>query len=156
MDETRWLDAEEMRIWRAFIETRGRVIHELEHSLKQNANMTLDDYEVLVLLSEASDHRMRMTAMSQKLVHSQSRLTQRIDRLVKRRWVRREQCPEDRRGTHAVITSDGMAAIEAAAPGHVCDVREFLIDLIEPEERQTVADVLDRVATHARECHHSG
>ncbi|MFT5201571.1 MAG: DNA-binding MarR family transcriptional regulator [Candidatus Aldehydirespiratoraceae bacterium] len=151
MDTTCWLNEEEMRIWRAFIEVRGRVTTELEQSLKQNAGMTLDDYEVLVLLSEAHEQRMRMTAMSESLVHSQSRLTQRIDRLVKRGWVRREQCPEDRRGMLAVITSEGLAVIEAAAPAHVRDVRELLIDLIEPSERAVVAEVLERVAASARQ-----
>jgi DNA-binding MarR family transcriptional regulator len=151
MDTTRWLDDEEMRIWRAFVEVRGRVTAELEQSLKQDAGMTLDDYEVLVLLSEAPEQRMRMTAMSESLVHSQSRLTQRIDRMVKRGWVRREQCPEDRRGTLAVITSEGLMVIEASAPGHVSDVRELLIDLIEPGERAVVADVLERVAASARQ-----
>ena len=151
MDDTRWLDDEEMRIWRGFVEARGRVIHELDQALKLNADMTHDDYEVLVLLSEAPDQRMRMTELSQRLIHSQSRLTQRVDRLVKRGWVCREQCPEDRRGVHAVLTAEGMTQIETAAPDHVRDVREFLIDLIEPGERQIVADVLERVATHARE-----
>ena len=151
MDDTRWLDDEEMRIWRGFIEAFGRVTHELEQALKRNADMTLDDYEVLVLLSEAPEHRMRMTELSQRLVHSQSRLTQRVDRLVKRGWVGREQCHEDRRGAHAVITPAGMTRIETAAPSHVREVREFLIDLIGPGERPIVANVLERVAAHARE-----
>jgi DNA-binding MarR family transcriptional regulator len=151
MDDTPWLDPEEERIWRAYIEASGRVGHELGQALKRDADMTHDDYEVLVLLSEAVDHRMRMTELSERLVHSQSRLTQRIDRLVKRAWVAREQCPEDGRGVNAVITPKGMTQIESAAPGHVRDVRKFLIDLIEPEERQVVADVFERVAAHARE-----
>ena len=151
MDDTRWLDDEEMRIWRGFIEAFGRVTHELEQALKRNADMTLDDYEVLVLLSEAPEHRMRMTELSQRLVHSQSRLTQRVDRLVKRGWVGRAQCQEDRRGAHAVITPAGMTRIETAAPSHVREVREFLIDLIGPGERSIVANVLERVAAHARE-----
>jgi DNA-binding MarR family transcriptional regulator len=151
MDNTRWLDDEEMRIWRGFVEVHGRVFHELDQALKHQSDMTHDDYEVLVLLSEAPDHRMRMTELSQRLVHSQSRLTQRVDRLVKHGWVCREQCPEDGRGVHAVLTPGGMTQIETAAPGHVRDVREFLIDLIEPCERQTIADVLERVATYARE-----
>lgn len=151
MNTTRWLDDEEMRIWRAFVEVRGRVAAELDKSLKQNAGMALDDYDVLVLLSGAPEHRMRMTAMSESLVHSQSRLTQRVDRLVKRGWVRREQCSEDRRGTLAVITSEGLAVIEASAPGHVSGVRELLIDLIEPAERSVIADVLERVAASARQ-----
>ena len=56
MEETRWLDDEEARIWRSFIEARGRVIHQLDQALKQQSEMSIDDYEVLVLLSEAPDH----------------------------------------------------------------------------------------------------
>jgi DNA-binding MarR family transcriptional regulator len=112
--------------------------------------MTLDDYEVLVHLSEAPDQRLRMTDLSHRLLHSQARVSQRIDRLVNRRWVARQKCPEDRRVTYATITDEGMAAITDAAPRHVEDVRAVLIDLIEPEDRAIVARVLDRIAVNAR------
>lgn len=154
MGETRWLDEQEARIWRSFIEARGRVVHQLDQALKQHSEMSIDDYEMLVVLSEAQDHRMRMMALSQQLVHSQSRLTQRVDRLEKRGWVRREPCPDDRRGTLAILTPDGLAAIEATAPGHVGRVRSLLIDLVEPDERAVVADVLERIARAARQSEH--
>lgn len=150
MEETEWLDEEEGLIWRSFIEARARVVHQLDQALKHESEMSIDDYEVLVVLSEAPDHRMRMVALSEQLVHSQSRLTQRIDRLVKRGWVRREPCQDDRRGTLALLTADGLAVLEATAPGHVNRVRSLLIDLIEPSERAVVAEVLQRVATAAR------
>lgn len=150
MDDIRWLDDEEERIWRAFLEAGSLVVQELDSSLKSNAAMTLDDYEVLVHLSGADERQMRMTELSQRLISSQSRLTQRIDRLVDRGWVRRERCPEDRRGTFAVMTPAGWDEIESAAPGHLHDVRALLIDLIEPHERRVIADVLERVATNAR------
>ena len=155
MEEVRWLDEEETRIWRFFVEARARIAHHLDQGLKRDAEMSLDDYEVLVVLSEAPDHRMRMTAMSERLIHSQSRLTHRIDRLVERGWMRREQCPKDRRGMLGVITPAGLAMIEATAPAHVGRVRELLIDLIEPEERKMIAEVLERVATRARGRHYS-
>lgn len=149
--DTRWLDEQENRIWRAFVEATGRISSQLSDSLKQSSDLTLDDYEVLVHLSEAEPRRLRMTELSHRLLHSQSRLTQRIDRLAKKGLVVREKCPEDRRGTFAVLTDQGMAAIVAAAPGHVADVRRSLIDLIEPDERSVVAEVLERLAAAARE-----
>jgi len=154
MDDIRWLDDQEMRIWRAFLEAGGRVVHELDQALKCDASMSFDDYEILVFLSEAADHRLRMSDLSKRLMYSQSRLSQRVDRLVARGWVRRERCPEDRRGTFAALTDEGLAAIEAAAPAHLRDVRALLIDVIDPEERAVVADVLERVATAARERAH--
>lgn len=149
--DTRWLDAQENRIWRSFVEASGRITAQLSDSLKHNSDLTLDDYEVLVHLSEADPQRLRMTELSHRLLHSQSRLSQRIDRLARKGLVAREKCPEDRRGTFAVLTEAGMAAIVAAAPGHVADVRRTLIDLIEPGERVVIAEVLERLASTARE-----
>jgi DNA-binding MarR family transcriptional regulator len=151
MAETRWLDPEETIIWRRFIEASSRVTQLLDASLKETAQMTLDDYEVLVHLSEAPDQQLRMTDLSHRLLHSQARVSQRVDRLVKRNWVARQKCPEDGRVTYATITEEGMAAITATAPHHVEDVRALLIDLIEPEDRPTMARVLDRIAANARQ-----
>ena len=151
MADPEWLDDEEMRIWRGFVEVSGRVKQLLDLALKLDSDMTFDDYEVLVHLSEAAEQRLRMTDLSERLLHSQGRLTQRIDRLVGRGWVARQKCPDDGRVTHAVITKKGMAAAVAAAPGHLADVRALLIDLIEPAERATVVDVFERIAAGARE-----
>lgn len=92
-----------------------------------------------------------MTELSERLLNSQSRLTQRIDRLAARDLVSREKCPEDRRGTFACLTDQGMKTIEELAPLHVHDVRRWLIDLIEPAEREVIATVLERVAEAARQ-----
>ncbi|MEM9135373.1 MAG: MarR family transcriptional regulator [Actinomycetota bacterium] len=151
MDHDPWLDETEMRIWLAFLEATGRVGQLLDATVKKAASLSFEDYEVLVHLSEADEHRLRMTELSGRLLHSQARLTQRINRLSERGLVRREKCPEDRRGTFAVITDEGMDVITRVAPIHVADVRARLIDLIQPEERQVIATVLERVAAAARE-----
>jgi DNA-binding MarR family transcriptional regulator len=148
--DTPWLDETEMRAWRGFVEVGGRVIQGLDSSLKESSGMTFDDYEVLVHLSEAPERRLRMTELSQRLLHSQSRLTQRVDRLVKRGWVSREKCDEDRRGTFAVLTAEGFAAIEDAAPHHVADVRRLLLDHIRGDEMATMAEIFERIADAAR------
>jgi len=146
MAETRWLDDQEMRIWRAFLHGSIGVVGHLGSSIKAASGLTLDDYEVLVHLSEADGRRMRMTELSERLLNSQSRLTQRIDRLVERGLVRREKCPDDRRGTFACLSVNGMRTIQELAPIHLGDVRHWLIDLIEPAEREVVATVLERIA----------
>jgi len=150
-DDTPWLDAEEMRIWRGFVHATGRLNAMLTETLKQHAGLTMDDYEVLVHLSESEDHRLRMSELSERLLHSQSRSTQRVDRLVKKGLVCREKCADDKRGTFAVLLPEGLSTITELAPIHVRDVRRLLIDLIEPAERAVVADVLERVALAAKD-----
>jgi DNA-binding MarR family transcriptional regulator len=86
-----------------------------------------------------------MSELSEQSLHSRSRLTQRVDRLVERGLVRREKCPEDRRGTFAVLTDEGFARIRDAAPGHVEAVRVALIDRLTPEELRTGTEILKRL-----------
>lgn len=143
---TRWLDQTEMRLWRAFLEANGRVIRRVNDGLKSAADLTLDDYEVLVHLSEADDRRLRMSDLSERLLHSQSRLSQRVDRLARRGYVIREKCHDDGRGTFAVLTAEGFDALTSAAPHHVTDVRAALVDLVRPDERTVLAEVLERLA----------
>lgn len=149
-DGTPWLTKEEGRAWRSFIEVTGRVLQDLQAGLKEASGMAFDDYEVLVHLSEAPERRLRMTQLSNRLIHSQSRLTQRIDRMVQRGWVYREKCDEDRRGTFACLTDAGFGAIDAAAPGHLQDVRRTFIDVIEPDELARLTEIFERVAENLR------
>ena len=147
----RWLDESEQRCWRAFVETSGGVIQLLDGCLKRDASITFDDYEVLVQLSEAEGRRMRMTDLSSRLLHSQSRVTQRIDRLECRGWVQREKSQADRRVTYAVLTEEGLKAITVAAPLHLGHVREHFMDLLQPEEVDVLGAILQRLVGHVRE-----
>lgn len=150
MEGTRWLDNEEMRLWRAFLDASVLVIGRINDALKEASSLTLDDYEVLVQLSNTTGQRMRMSDLSRELRHSQSRATQRVDRLVERDLVIREKSETDARVTYACLTEHGRQAMEQAAPEHLVDVREWLVDLIEPQEQAPFADVLERIAKIAR------
>ncbi len=138
---TRWLDDTEMRFWRNYLSASHRALEAISADLRAESGLTMDDYEVLVHLSEAPDRAIRMSELSELVVQSRSRLTQRIDRMVERGWVRREPCPDDRRGQFAVLTDDGFAALAAAAPGHVASVRRHLIDRIDRDHLGAAADL---------------
>ena len=146
----KWLDDDEMRLWRSYIEVSVRLVSALDARLKAAAGVSFDDYEVLLHLSEASDRRLRMAELSDRLIHSRSRLTQRIDRLARRGLVRREKCEGDRRGTWAVLTDEGLATIEELAPDHVRAVRQHLFDHVGVEEQEAMTAAFERLALHLR------
>ena len=81
MDHVDWLDDTELRIWLAFLEATARVTGALDASIKRRTGLRFEDYEVLVHLSESDDRRLRMTELSERLLHSQARVTQRVTRL---------------------------------------------------------------------------
>jgi DNA-binding MarR family transcriptional regulator len=128
MSETRWLDADEQKTWRAFIEATQLLLDQLDRELQRDGGMPHAYYEILVRLSEQPDRAMRMSELAERSLSSRSRLSHAVARLEESGWVRRESCPTDKRGSIAVLTDDGFAALAAAAPGHVEGVRTHLLD----------------------------
>lgn len=150
MSEPQWLNEDEMRLFRAFLAASSGITSRLDTLLKASSGIALDDYEVLVHLSESPDHRLRMSELSDQILHSRSRLTQRIDRLVRRGLVEREKCETDARGTWAVLTADGFDALRDAAPHHVEHVRENLLAHISEEEVPIIVPILERLTGGVR------
>ena len=135
----------EQRCWRTFIESSWALHTRLEEELRAATGLSLNDYHVLVVLSEAPDRRLRMGELAGRLVFSPSRVTYQISSMVKRGLVRKQSCPKDGRGQEALLTDEGMAALEAAAPMHLITVRESFIDLLDDEELLVIAQVFDKV-----------
>ena len=112
----------------------------LDRDLTHATGISHAYYEILVALSEAPGRMMRMSELADRCLSSRSRLSHAVSRLEERGWVRRQVCAEDGRGQLAVLTDEGFAALEAAAPVHVESVRTHLFDQLSPRQ----------VAAHAR------
>ncbi len=141
---TPWLDEHEQRAWRHFIRGTRRLLDHLDTDLRAHG-LSHDDYAALVWLSEADGGRLRMSELAEQEVVSRSRLSRHIGRLEQRGLVRREPCPTDRRGSFAVLTTEGRALLDQTAPHHVAGVRASFIDHIEPEELMVVERIFGRI-----------
>jgi DNA-binding MarR family transcriptional regulator len=133
-----------MQAWRSYVETQSDLQTALEADL-QPTGLNLGDYQVLVFLSEADDHRMRMCDLAELLQLSPSGLTRRLDGLVRKGLVERVGSDLDRRVMLAVLTPDGLALLEAAAPTHVDSVRAHLIDLLDTDELEALVRIFGKV-----------
>ena len=130
--EPRWLDADEQQAWRQYLHS-SRLLEAVMDRDLQIYGLQLPEYEVIAVLSEAPDHRLRMSAIADQVVQSRSRLTHTAGRLEKRGWVCREACAGDRRGVQLVLTDAGCAAVVLMAPTHV---KSVLTNLVEPLTRE--------------------
>lgn len=135
----------EQSAWRTFIETSWALHTRLEDELRAATGLSMNDYHVMVVLSEAPEHRLRMGELASRLVFSPSRVTYQINSMVKRGLVRKQSCPEDGRGQEAVLTAEGLAALRGAAPLHLDTVRKAFIDLLDADELAVVHRVFDKV-----------
>lgn len=142
---TRWLDDDEQRTWRDFLAATQLVHEALDRQLQRDAGMPHTYYMILVALSESPERRMRMSELARRAQCSQSRLSHAVARLEERGWARREPCPQDRRGSIAVLTEQGFDALAAAAPGHVEEVRRSLFDVLTPEQLRALSEICGAV-----------
>lgn len=145
---TRWLDPDEQRTWRAFLTASRALMETLDRELQHDAGMPHAYYEILVRLSEAPERRLRMSDLADASGSSRSRLSHAVARLEAAGWVRREECPTDRRGQIAVLTDEGFATLAAAAPGHVEGVRRHLFDALSPAQVDQLRRISETLVDH--------
>ena len=141
MTETRWLTEGEQEVWRSFMAAFLGLTDQLARQLQRDSGMPHTYYEILVSLSEAPDRTLRMSELAGVRGSSRSRLSHAVARLEEAGWVRRQDCPTDKRGSFAVLTDKGFAALEEAAPGHVNEVRERLFDKLTPEQVHQLGEI---------------
>ena len=145
--DVRWLTAEEERLWRRWLTLNARLAATLHRELQDDAGLSMPDYEVLVHLTDSPEGRMRVTDLARLLQWERSRVSHHVTRMERRRLVQRVECAEDGRGAFVVITPDGRAAIEQAAPGHVNTVRRLVFDALSPEEVDALATIVEKALT---------
>ena len=107
-----WLLPAEMLAWRSYVETYADLMTALEADLVPTG-LNLGDYQVLVYLSEAPEHSLRMCDLAVRLQLSPSGLTRRLDGLVRAGLVERRGSDSDRRVMLAALTPAGLARLEA-------------------------------------------
>jgi DNA-binding MarR family transcriptional regulator len=114
---------EQLEAWRLFLEAHAALTRVLERELIDERQLPLTWYDVLVQLEEAGGS-LRMHELADRLLLSRSATTRFVERVEKRDLIERRACPEDRRGTHVVLTEGGRAALRNAAPVHLAGVEE--------------------------------
>jgi DNA-binding MarR family transcriptional regulator len=148
MATTRWLDGSESRAWRSFLQMQAQLFARLGRQLQRDDGLSEADYAVLVNLTESPGGRLRPFELGRATQWEKSRLSHHLTRMADRGLVVREACPTDSRGAVIVVSDAGRAAIAAAAPRHVDQVRRWFIDALTPEQLAALADVSETVLAH--------
>jgi len=140
------LDVEEERLWRALQRVTIALPRVLEDDLLRSTGLSLTEYAVLMNLSEANDHELRMTELATATALSASRITRVVDQLQSRGLVHKRKCEDDGRSNIASITDEGFSRLEAAYPNHLASARRHVISHLDPRTTKRLADVLVKVA----------
>lgn len=78
--EPRWLSDTEQRAWRDYLWARRELDVALERDLQPH-EISLAEYELISMLSEAPEGCLRMSALADLIIQSRSRVTHTASRL---------------------------------------------------------------------------
>ena len=140
-----WLTAAELDSWLSLVRLMTWLPWSIDQQLQRDSNLGMVEYQVLAMLSNSPERKMRMSVLAQITNASLSRLSHLVKRLQERGLVRREPDPADGRFTNAILTDEGFRTLAAAAPGHVAHVRSLVIDVLSPEQLRRIGQAADRI-----------
>jgi DNA-binding MarR family transcriptional regulator len=146
-DDSPWLDDRQQRLWRGWVALSSQLPAALHRQLQADSGLSLQDFEVLVHLTDAPDGRVRVTDLAHCAGWERSRLSHHVKRMEGRGLVQREECGDDGRGAFVTVTSAGRSAIERAAPGHATAVRNLVFESLADEEIDTVTRFVESALT---------
>jgi DNA-binding MarR family transcriptional regulator len=137
------LSAEELAAWRGFLRVQSALFRELDAELAAAHDLPLRSYEVLLLLQDAPERRLRMSDLSRSVLLSPSGMTRLVDRLQREGLVGRERCAEDGRGYYAVLTEAGGRRLREARATHLAGVRRLFLDRLGDDDLRRLAAYWD-------------
>ena len=139
------LSEQHLAAWRTFLKAHAMIIDLIEHDLVAAKRPPLSTYDVLIELYEAPEHRLRMHELAERVVLSRSGLTRLVDRLEKEGLLTRDRCGTDRRGAYAVITGQGIEALQQTWPIYAKGIAQYFAQWLTLEEAQLLESAFERI-----------
>ncbi|WIA96906.1 MarR family winged helix-turn-helix transcriptional regulator [Curtobacterium sp. MCBA15_004] len=143
--------------WDAYHDAWRRLDRALDHAVQEGAGISVPEFEILIGLHRAPDHKLRVRDISSGIGWEKSRVSHQVTRMVARGLVVRADCPHDGRGSWVEMTPDGRRAVLAGIRAHTEALGELfwrpvgtdadtlrsvsarLEDAIGPDEHEAVA-----------------
>ena len=138
------LTPDELAAWRGMLAVHAHVTRVLDAELQAAHGLSVSAYEVLMFLTDAPGHRMRMSEIADGVLLTRSGCTRLVDRLAARGYVIRAAADSDGRGLYAEITAEGLSLARAARRTHLAGVRREFLARLDPADQRRLAEIWAR------------
>ncbi len=147
MSQPKWLTPAEMLAWRGFVSNSSDLLNLIERDLKP-FGIDGGDYQLLAMLSEAPDHKLKMCDLAETLRLSRSGLTRRMDGVLEAKYVSQVRDNQDGRVVFAHLTIKGFEFLKRVAPHHLKSVRKRMINLFSDSEIKAFGTGFEKIAAN--------
>jgi DNA-binding MarR family transcriptional regulator len=131
--------------WSRLVRAHAAISRELDTRLNTEHDLTINEYEVLLLLSRAEERRMRRVDLATELVLSPSGITRMLDRLGAAGLVEKDHCSSDARVTYAVLSDTGLSRLKEAGRSHNAVIEQMVGEQLGPRELKRLTEILERL-----------
>ena len=143
--QPRWLDDDEQQLWRLILAGFNKISRTIDDRLQEGSEISSPEFSVLVALSEAEDHTLRLRELCDELGWDRSRASHQVTRMNKRGLLTKKKCPGDARGVLVTLTDQGMSHLEDAVPDHVETVRRLVFDHLDEDRADKISEFFNDV-----------
>ncbi|WP_085994294.1 MarR family winged helix-turn-helix transcriptional regulator [Oceanobacillus senegalensis] len=123
----------------------SRALESIEKKLAESIKgygLNLTEFGVLELLFHKGDQPIQK--IGKKILIASSSITYVVDKLEKKKYIKRVACPTDRRVTYAAITDEGRELMEEIFPKHQALMTEMM-SVLDLEEKATMIEQLKKL-----------
>jgi DNA-binding MarR family transcriptional regulator len=135
----------QLESWIAFIRSHSAITRELSAQLQREHGLTLNDYEVLLVLSHSEHGMMRRVDLAETVLLTASGITRLLEGLERAGFVCKETCASDARVSYAKLTDEGRQKLSDAAVTHLRGIDELFLGRYSGSELATLAELLSRL-----------
>jgi DNA-binding MarR family transcriptional regulator len=135
----------QLESWIAFLRSHAAITRELSAQLQREHGLTLNDYEVLLHLSQAEGGRMRRVDLAERVLLTASGITRLLEGLERSGYVCKHACTTDARVSYAKLTDDGRQKLREASVTHLRGIDELFLGRYSGSELATLAELLSRL-----------
>lgn len=131
--------------WAIYFKSFNRLHLLMEDKLKKMGLPSLEIYDVLWTLEQAENHTLRITDLSRKVYIAKFNTSRIIDRLEKKKFVKKCHCPMDARGIYATLTTSGLKLRRTIWNSYKIMIDDLFSSKLTSKDHQTLNTILEKV-----------
>ena len=139
------MDDDRIRLMGLIVRTHRQLTDNLGRELEQNVGIPLVFFDVLIHVGAAPERRLTMSKLSADVALTTGGVTRLVDRMVEAGLVARQNCPNDRRSVHVVLTPEGQAVLDRAVAAHIDGIDRHLVAHLSSGDRAALEVALLKV-----------
>ena len=122
----------------------SRMVEESIQNLLKEYDLTMPQYNVLRILRGQNGNPSNLSTLQERMIDKSSNTTRLVDKLIKKGWVRRQVCANNRRKIEMFVTEAGLQTLKVLDPLTEENNKKMLNNLTDTE-LETLNNLLDKL-----------